>query len=190
MHARTIGIENPHDLDRQIVLAAIIEEQRLGATLAFIVTGARTDRIDVAPVVFDLRMNIGIAIDFRCRRLQNFRPDPLGQAQHVDRAVHAGLGGLHRIALIMNGRRGARQIVDLVDLHVEREGHVVADQFETLVVQQMLDIAARAAEEIIDADDVGALRKQPLAKVRAEKTRPAGYQDLLFKMHPLPHQSR
>ena len=105
----------------QLVLAVIVEEQRLGAALAFIIAGARADRVDVAPVVFGLRMNIGIAVDLRRRRLENLALQPLGEAQHVDGAMHAGLGRLHRIVLIVDGRGGAGEIVDLVDLDVERE---------------------------------------------------------------------
>ena len=78
--------------------------------------------------------------------------------------MHAGLGRLHRIALVVNRRRRAGEIEDLVDLDIEREGHVVADQLEALVIQQMLDVAARAAEEIIDADDVGCPRKEVARK--------------------------
>ena len=35
----------------------------------------------------------------------------------------------------------------------------MADQFEALGIEQMLDVAARAAKEIIDADYVCSLRK-------------------------------
>ena len=51
VHARAVGVEDARHLDRQLVLAAIVEEQRLGAALAFVVAGARADRIDVAPIV-------------------------------------------------------------------------------------------------------------------------------------------
>ena len=54
--------------------------------------------------------------------------------------MHAGLGRLHRIVLVMHRRGRAGEIVDLVDLDVERERHVVADQLEMLVVEQMLDV--------------------------------------------------
>ena len=57
MHARAVGVEDARHLDAQFVLAPIIEEQRLGAALAFVVAGARADRIDVAPIVLGLRMD-------------------------------------------------------------------------------------------------------------------------------------
>ena len=57
VHAGAVGVEDPHHLDRELVLAVIVEEQRLGAAFALIVAGARTERIDVAAVVLGLRMH-------------------------------------------------------------------------------------------------------------------------------------
>ena len=57
VHPRTVGVEDPCDLDRQIVLPTVIEEQGFGATLALVVAGARTDRIDVPPIILGLRVN-------------------------------------------------------------------------------------------------------------------------------------
>ena len=47
LHARAVGIEDSGDLDLQSVLAPIVEEQGLGATLAFVIARARANRIDV-----------------------------------------------------------------------------------------------------------------------------------------------
>jgi hypothetical protein len=46
------------------MLAPIIEEQGFGAALAFVITGPGADRIDVAPVLLRLRVDVGITIDF------------------------------------------------------------------------------------------------------------------------------
>ena len=43
-HIRTIGIEDPGDLDLQLMLPMIIEEQSFSATLAFIIAGANSNR--------------------------------------------------------------------------------------------------------------------------------------------------
>ena len=52
MHARAVGVEYARDLDVHAVLAAVVEEQGFGATLAFVVAGARANRVDLAPVAF------------------------------------------------------------------------------------------------------------------------------------------
>ena len=55
--------------------------------------------------------------------------------------MHAGLGGLDRVELVMHRRGGAREIVDLVDFDVERKSHVVAHQLKAGIAGKMLDIA-------------------------------------------------
>src|SRR6476659_3700883 len=115
MHAWAIGIENACDLDAQFVLPPVVEEQSFRATLAFVVTRARTDRIDVPPVTLGLRMHIWVAVNFRRRGLQDFCLHPLGKPQHVDGAMHAGFGRLHWIVLIVDGRSWTGKIVDLID---------------------------------------------------------------------------
>ena len=52
--------------------------------------------------------------------------------------MHAGLGRLHGIVLIVDGRGRTSQIVDLVDLDIERESHIVTHQLEARIADQML----------------------------------------------------
>ena len=59
----------------------------------------------------------------------------------------------------------------------------MADQLEALVTEQMLDVAARAAEEIVDADDVGALASSRSHRCEPRKPGAAGDQNPLFEMH-------
>ena len=47
-------------------------------------------------------MDFGVAIDLAVGRLKDLRADTLGQPQHIDCAMHAGLVGLHRVVLIVN----------------------------------------------------------------------------------------
>jgi hypothetical protein len=44
--------------------------------------------------------------------------------------MHAGLCGLNWIALIVDRACGAREVMDLVNLNVERECHVVSLELE------------------------------------------------------------
>ncbi len=169
VHAGSVGVEDPDDLDLQLVLAAVVEEQRLGAALALVVAGARPDRIDVAPVALGLRVHGGIAVDLRGRGLQDRNPEPLGEAQHVDRAEHAGLGRLHRIELVVHRRGGTGEVVDPIHFHVERPRHVVARQVEAGLADQVLDVASGARVEVVDAEHLLALGYQPFAEVGADE---------------------
>ena len=83
----------------------------------------------------------------------------------------------------MDRRGWAGEIIDLVYFHIEWEGNVMPDDFEVLMVEQMLDITARTGEEVVDAEDNSSVREQALAKVRAEEASTAGNQDSLFDVH-------
>jgi hypothetical protein len=65
VHARAISIEDAGDADFKLVLPEIVEEQRLGAALAFIITGPWPNRIDIAAIAFGLWVYIRVAIDLR-----------------------------------------------------------------------------------------------------------------------------
>jgi hypothetical protein len=52
-----------------------------------------------------------------------------------------------------------------------------------VVVDHAIDVAARAGEEVINADEDGAVLEQALAKMRAEKSGAAGHNHAGFEMH-------
>lgn len=179
MHSRAIGVEDAHDLDVEFVLAVIVEEQRLGAALAFVVAGARPDRVDIAPVALGLRMDRGIAVDLGGGGLQDACLHPLGKAEHVDRSRDAGLGRLHRIKLVVNRARWTSEIVDLVDLDIQRKADVMAHKFEARMAGQVIDIALVAGKQVVDAKNLIAAFEQPVDEVRADEARASGDQDAL-----------
>lgn len=85
--------------------------------------------------------------------------------------------------LVVDGRSRASEVVDLLDLGIERKRHVVAHELEVVVIEQVVDIAFRAGEEVVDANDVRAIREQAIAEVRAEEAGAASNQYARFKMH-------
>ena len=139
------------------VLAVIVEEQRFGAALAFVVAGARADRVDVAPIFLGLRMRHRIAIDLAGRGLQDPAFQPLGEAEHVDRAVHRCLHRLDRVVLVMDRRSRTGEVVDLVDLDIEREADVVPQELEARVHVHMVEVALGRRKQIVDADHLMAV---------------------------------
>ena len=76
----------------------------------------------------------------------------------------------------MNRRGRAGEIVNLVDLDIQREGHVVAHDLEIGIVQEMGDVVFRAGEIIVDAENVVAALQQLLAQMRTQKSGATGYQ--------------
>jgi len=119
-------------------------------------------------------MDFRVAIHLAGGGLKDPRAGALGQPQHIDRAMHAGLGGLHRIVLIVNRRCRTRQVVDHVHLDIEREGHIVTHPLKVRVVEQMGDVVLGAGEEVVEADDIMTIVQQAVAEMRAEEAGAAG----------------
>jgi hypothetical protein len=57
--------------------------------------------------------------------------------------MHGSLRGLDWVALVMHWRRGAGQVVDLIDLDVKRKCHVVSNQLESRMLEQVLNVGPR-----------------------------------------------
>src|ERR1044071_1154 len=170
MQPRAIGVEDARDAYVHIVLSMVVHHQSFGDTLAFIITTANPDRIDVSPVAFGLRMNLRVAINFGRGGLKNACVDALGQSQHVDRAHDRGLDRLNSIVLIMNRRGRTSEIINLVNFKQDRLNDIVAQQLEARVAEKMKDVFASPREEIVQADDLVPVQQQALAKMRADKT--------------------
>ena len=77
--------------------------------------------------------------------------------------------------MILDWRCRASQIENLVDFHVERKRNVVPVEFEMRIVQQMNNVITRSSEKVVDAKYIVPVGKQPLAEMRSDKTRSAGY---------------
>jgi hypothetical protein len=69
----------------------------------------------------------------------------------------------------MNRRSRARQVVDLVDLEIERKRNVVAYRLEVSMTEETGDITACPGEVVIDAQDLVASSQQSLTQVAAKK---------------------
>jgi len=69
------------------------------------------------------------------------------------------------------GMDGGSPGYHLIDVNKRRKCHVVAHELETLVIEQMFDIALLTREEIIDAQHLCAARDQPIAQYLLTATR-------------------
>jgi hypothetical protein len=58
----------------------------------------------------------------------------------------------------MSGRRWRGSSSGRGHFDVERERHIVTNQLKPMVIEQIIDVAARAGEEVIDAYDDGTIR--------------------------------
>src|SRR3954467_374085 len=170
-HSRSIGVENASDFDLQSIKAVIVEYQRFGGPLAFVVTSPRTYRIDMADIGFRLRMNFRVPINLAGGSLKNSGSVLPGELQHVHSADDAGFHRSDRIALVVPRRGRTREIVNAVDIGIELErfAHVMFNESEIRMIEQRPDVAHRSGEEVVDADHWIAALQQRIAKMRADE---------------------
>jgi hypothetical protein len=102
-------------------------------------------------------MDLRIAVNFAGRGLENAGLGPLSETKHIDRPMDAGFRGLDRIELVVN--RGCRtgEVVNLVNLDVERKRDVVSPQLEVRMAEQVRDVVLRAGEKIVNTEHVVAI---------------------------------
>ena len=94
--------------------------------------------------------------------------------------MHADLGGLYGIELVVHRRGRASEVEDLVNLDVERKTDVVAGQLKTRVGKEMVHIAPRSRIETAHAQDFVAARQQPIAQMRPDEAGSARDQNTAF----------
>jgi hypothetical protein len=178
MHAGTVRIEDTNNFYFQFVLAMIIEAQGFPAAFSLVITTPGTDWIDSAAIVFHIAVFFRITINFGRGRLQKSGLASLRQAEHVDCAMHARLGGLNQVELVVNRARRTGQVIDLVDLHIQRKGYVVGQQLEARVTPEMRDIVLGPGKKVVDAHYVVVLPEEVFAQMGAEKAAATGYQNI------------
>ena len=79
--------------------------------------------------------------------------------------MHAGFRRLNRVALIVNWRCWTRQVINLVNFDLDWEGYVVPNDFEPFVADQVLYIAPRSSEKIIETNCFRPLGQETLTEV-------------------------
>ncbi len=102
LHAGAVCVEYPGDPDIDGVLAMVLNEEGLGAPLAFIVACPPADGIYPSPVGFLLRVRFGIAVNLAGGRLQYPGIHAPGEPEEVYGAYNVCLDGLDGIGLVMN----------------------------------------------------------------------------------------
>ena len=139
LHARPVGVEDAADPYVGPVLSVIVEKEGFGTALAFVVAGADTDRVDVAPIVFPLRMDLRIAIDLACRSLEDTSTAAPRHSKRIDRTEDRSLNRRDGVVLIMNGACRAGEIVDPIDLKIDRLLDIMPNELEAGIIDEVAD---------------------------------------------------
>ncbi len=91
------------------------------------------------------------------------------------RAERADLERLDRVAEVINRAGGRGEVQNVVNrlVDLKRMGNIVADKREARMAAKMFDVAQRARDEVVHADDIVAVFQETLAQMRADETRAA-----------------
>jgi len=76
--------------------------------------------------------------------------------------MHRRFRRLNGVMLVVDGTRRTRQVVNLIDLDEEWEGHIVPQKFKSRVAEKVLYILLHASEKIIHTDNLIATSKQSI----------------------------
>ncbi len=101
-HARSVGVEDPHDPRVHAVVAVVRHGHGLGEPLGLVVDAPGADRVDVAPVGLRLRMHQGVPVRLGSRCKQKPGLLGFGQAQGLVRAQRPHFKGLDGQVLIID----------------------------------------------------------------------------------------
>jgi hypothetical protein len=85
-----------------------------------------------------------------------------------------GYDCLDGVVLVVDGRRRAGEVVDLVDLEQDGLDDVVSDHLEVGVVEVVHDVVLASGEEVVDDDDAVAALEEAVHEVAADEAGAAG----------------
>jgi hypothetical protein len=94
-------------------------------------------------LVLVLGVNLGVTVNLGSGRDQEPSLGPLGKSEHVHGSHERGLDGLYGVVLVVRGRCGTGEMVDLVDLDEEGLDYVVPDHLEVGVTDPVGDLKGK-----------------------------------------------
>src|SRR5882762_2325484 len=122
-------------------------------------------------------MNRGVAVNLAGGSLEYLAFQALRQPEEIDGSVHRRFRRLHGIVLVVDRRGWTRQVVDFVNLDIERESHVVPDELEARHAVQVLDVALGSREQVVDTQDLMPQGQQAVDQMRSEEAGSTRHQD-------------
>lgn len=176
-HFGAVCVEDTDNTDFKAVFTVVVHSEALSGTFAFIIAGTLANWVDIAPVVFSLRVLKRVSVNFRSGGDEEAGSAALGKAQHVHSTDETSLDSLDWVVLVMDWRGRASQVEDLIDFQEDRLDDVVADEFKVGAADEVSDIFLAASEEVINANDVVTTIDEEFTEVGAYKAGTTGDED-------------
>jgi hypothetical protein len=179
VHSGTESVEDSGNSDIDTVLSLVTVGQGLGNSLTLVVTGSDTDRVDVTPVFFGLGVDFRVTVDFGSRGDQESGLDSLGETEHVQGTHERGLDSLDRVVLVVRGRGGTSQVVDLVNFDQEGLDNIVSNHFKVGVTDPVGNGGSGTGEEVVQNGNFVTEEHQSVDQVGTDETSTTGDEDSL-----------
>ncbi len=170
-HPRPEGVEDAHDACLQPVIAVIRHGHGFGKALRLVVHSSRPHRVHLTDVRLGLGMYVRVTVDLRRRCEQEAGVLRLSESKRLVRTQRAHLQRLDRKLKVVDraGRRGKMEYPIQRPRDINELGDVVLIEAEMLVLGQVADILGRPRNEVVQTDDVVAIRQEPVGQVGAQK---------------------
>ena len=106
-----------------------------------------------------------------------------GEVEDVHDTQDGAFRRLDGVLLVVDGRGGAGEVVDLVELPPEGLGDVVQHERELRLAEEVVDVGLRAGEEVVERRHLVAVRQEAAAEMGAEEAGTARDKGLSGKKH-------
>lgn len=179
-HAGAEGVEDAGDGGGEVVGAMEGHGEGFGVAFGFVVAGAGTDGVDVAPIGFALGVFEGVAVTFRGGGEEEAGVPEAGGVEELEGAFAAGAEGFDGVREIVAGAgRGGEVHDDISGVEGgEGLGDVVVDEAELGVGEEVVEVGGTPGEEVVETGDGVVLVEKGLTEVGADETGCAGDEEM------------
>ncbi len=168
LQAGAVGIEYPHHVGIDAVIAMVGGDGGLGKTFGLVIDRTRTDWVDMTPVGLDLGMDFGVTVAFGCGGVKITSVVLAGKIKGIEGAGRTYQEGFDAQAGVVDRTGGRGEVEDVVDgARIEWLADIVLDEAEAGLVGEMGEIGMVAGREVVEADDGVAFGEQRVTKMRA-----------------------
>lgn len=179
VHSRPVCVEDSCNSYIDAVLSHVTVGEGFSDTFALVVTGSGTDTVDVTPVIFSLRVLLGVTVHFGGGRDEESGLGSFGQTKHVQSPHEGGFGGLDRVVLVVGRRSRTCQVVNLVHFDHERLDNIVSDEFKVGVTDPVRDVGSGSSEEVVEDGDLVSEDHESINQMGSDETSSTSDQDSL-----------
>ena len=150
-HPRPVCVEDADDMGFDSVVPVVGHRDGFGKAFGLVVAASGTDRVDVAPVILALGVNLGVAVDLGGACQKESRVFGFGESKGVVGAERSDLERGNRVLQVVGWACGASEMEHIVDGPVDQDGFrdVVLEKLELGQFEKMSNVSAAACQQVV-----------------------------------------